>query len=125
MNETGVAMAAGSTLFDFSKDGKFLENKIAVNFKLRVPADSLLTLALASTDPLPPGTIKVVESSARISGDTGDVKFGEGQGVVSFKGGAGAGGAIGVYDSAADLLRDLDPDRKMLEGLTLNADGAA
>src|SRR2546427_10884345 len=102
--------------FEFSKDGKFLENKVGIGFTVEAPKDTELALALAMNRPFPHGTIHLAQLSARVSGGTGDINFGDGAGKVSFKGSASAGAGLGVFDNSADLIADLDPQHKILQG---------
>lgn len=111
--------------FSFAKDGKFLDNQ--VNADITVTANGVAAGILSANAPFPAATTtKVGNLSASVGGNTGDLKFGSGQGTVNFLGSASASSGLGVYANASDLVRDLnpDPEKPILEGLTIDGDGA-
>lgn len=111
--------------FSFVKDGKYLDNRLAVDIK--VAATGAAAALLAADLPFPAGKTEVGGLSASVGGKPSDVKFDSGHGTVTFSGSAHARSALAVYDNTATLLQDLDPDpaRKILDGLKLEGDGAA
>src|SRR5258708_3112409 len=118
---SAVPIPSSENKFEFSKDGQFLENHVGIGITLEAPKDTELALALGGNRRFPPGTVHLAQLSARISGDTGDIHFGSGAGVVSFKGSASAGAGLGVYDNTGDLIADFDPQHKILQGFDFNA----
>src|SRR5262249_13491312 len=122
MSTPGIALGTQGK-FQFAKDGKFLENHVGVGISVDVPTSSDLAVALANNTPFPAGTIKLAQIGVKIDGDTGDIKFGEGQGLVSFKGTGAFGSGLGVYEDVSQMLSDLDPDKKFLDRLEIDGRG--
>jgi hypothetical protein len=120
----GIGPSPGKE-FTFSKDGKFLDNQISAD--ITVTANPAVAPILDANTPFPAGTTKIGSLSARVSGSMGDLKFASGRGSVSSSASASASSALAVYDNTADLLRGLypDPQKPILEGLTIDAPGAA
>ena len=108
----------------FTKDGKFLDNQVSAS--ISVDASKAAALLLLHNSPFPVGTTKVGSLSATVSGNTGGLKFGDGEGSVTFSGSASASSSLAVYGNTADLIKDLDPDpkKKILEGLKIDGTGA-
>jgi len=109
--------------FQFQKEGRFLENQVGVEILLEVPKNSDLAAALLNNTAFPRRLIQLSQIGVKIDGDTGDVKFGDGQGIVSFNGNGAFGSGLGVYEEVSEMLADLDPDKKILEGLDIRANG--
>jgi hypothetical protein len=113
-------------MFEFSKDGKFLDGKASVGIELKAPNAPAVTAALAGNIPFPPGTIKLGTISTRVKGGTGSIRFrGSRTGSVNFKGSAGIDGGLAVYSTAGELRKDLDPDTKTLDGLEFPETGVS
>jgi hypothetical protein len=113
----GPGAAAGP--FSFTKDGKFLDNKVSAN--ITVTADPAAGLLLANNQPFPAGTTQIGSLKTGVSGGTGNVSFANDKNdVVSFSGSAGFTTGLGVYDDPAAMLKDLDPQGTILQGLTVN-----
>ena len=120
----GIAPIPGNQ-FSFTKDGQFLDNHISAD--ITVTANGAAAGILAANAPFPAAaTTKVGSLSASVGGNTGDLKFESGQGTVNFSGSASATSSLAVYASPSDLMRDLNPDPQnpILEGLTIDGDGA-
>jgi hypothetical protein len=112
------------TPFSFTKDGKFLDRQVSAG--ITISASPAAALQLASNKPFPVGTTRVGNLSATVSGQSGDLKFGDGQDTVTFSGSASATSALAVYGNTQDLIKDLDPSpqKKILEGLKIDGTGA-
>ena len=116
---------APAYLLSFSKDGKFLDNQVSAD--ISVSANPAAALLINNHAPFPAGTTDVGSLSAKVNGAPGDLKFGgDGQGTVSFSGSAAATSSLAVYGNTADVIKalDSDPQKKVLEGLTIDG-GAA
>jgi hypothetical protein len=111
--------------FSFTKDGKFLDNQISAN--ITVTANPVAAALLVANQPFPAGqTTQIGKLSATVQGNPGDLKFGNGQGTVSFTGSASATSSLAVYADPSQLVKDLEPDpqKPVLEGLTIDDEGA-
>ena len=109
----------------FSKDGKFLEDKVAAGIEVAADNVAGMATAILQNQPFPSETVHVASLAAHVSGDAGSLKFGSGRGAVSFRGGAGVKAGFGAYSKASALLADLDPDDSILNGLGLPEAGVA
>jgi hypothetical protein len=69
--------AAGSSHVKFSKNGKFLENKVSVQVEVSAQ-EAPVALAIAINQQFPTGTVSVGSLKADVSGDSGRVRFGDG-----------------------------------------------
>ena len=107
----------------FQKEGRFLTGQVGINISVEVPKNSDLALALLNNTPFPRRIIKLSQIGVKIDGNPRDVKFGDGQGTVSFDGGGAFGSGLGVYEDVSELLADLDPDKKVLGELDISATG--
>jgi hypothetical protein len=112
--------------FSFAKDGKFLDNHLGASISVTAAGQAVAERLLANA-PFPTGTTTVGSLSASVQGSTGDLKFGDGKGTVSFSGSATATSLLAVYDDTATLLKGLEPDpaHPLLEGLTLDGSGSS
>jgi hypothetical protein len=126
MGDSRVVKTQSKGIFEFSKDGKFLEGKASVGIELLAPDAPAVTAALAGNSPFPPGTIKLGTISSSVKGGTGSIRFrGSRTGSVSFKGSAGIDGGLAVYSTAGELRKDLDPDTKTFDGLEFPETGVS
>lgn len=107
----------------FQKEGRFLTGQVGINISVEVPKNSDLALALLNNTPFPRRIIKLSQIGVKIDGNPRDVKFGDGQGTVSFDGSGAFGSGLGVYEDVSELLADLDPDKKVLGELDISATG--
>src|SRR5438876_318434 len=89
-----TSVSAPGKQFSFTKDGKFLDNQVSAG--ISVTANSGAATILATDAPFP-GPMLVGNLSATVGGNTGDLKFGSGQGTVNFSGSASAKSALAVY----------------------------
>lgn len=121
----GIAALIPGKQFSFTKDGQFLDNHVSAD--ITATANGAAAGILAANAPFPPGTTtKVGGLSATVGGNTGDLKFDSGQGTVNFSASAGATAGLAVYGNPSDLVMDLNPDpqKPILEGLSIDGDGA-
>jgi len=122
--KTGLAQPSG--IFDFTKDGKFLDGKVSVEVEVCAPSAPAVAAALADNTTFPAGTVELGTISSRVKGGTGTIRFrGSGAGAVSFRGGTGIGGGLAVYSTAGELRKNLDPDGKTFDGIDLPEDGVS
>lgn len=111
--------------FKFSKDGKFLENKVSASIQVTASNVPGLALAIQNDTNFPADVVNIAKVTAKVAGGTGSIGFDGGKGTVSFDGSAGANAGFGAYAKASDLLKDLDPNDAILSGVTLPSSGVA
>jgi hypothetical protein len=107
--------------FSFTKDGKFLDNQVGAT--VTVDANKAAAEAIAQNKPFGAGTTLIGSLSASVNGNPALLKFGGGQGTVTFSASAGVNSSLAIYSSMTDLLVGLDP-KSVLDGLKLDG-GAA
>src|SRR6266567_1894195 len=109
----------------FVKNAKFLEDQVSAGIEVSGQNVPAVAFAIAGNQPFPTDVVHVGSLPARVSGETGSIRFTGDKGVVSFKGGAGVKAGLGAYTRASALLADLDPDNSFLTGVGLPQDGIA
>jgi len=118
MGDSRTVEAQSKGIFEFSKDGNFLDKKASVGIDLKVADAPAVAASLAGNTPFPAGTVRLGTISCNARGATGSIRFrGRRAASVSFKGSAGINGGLAVYSTADELRKDLDPDTKTLDGL--------
>ncbi len=126
MNGSRTALTESNGPFCFTKDGKYLDGRVAVSIEVCAPSAPLVAAALAANAGFPAGTVRLGWISARVKGGTDTIRFrGSLSGTVSFKGGAAFDGGLAVYSTGDDLRKDLDPDGKTLDAVDLPDNGVS
>jgi len=94
-------------LAPISKEKHFLDGKADASISIESLTPTIQH-AIATDSRFPPGTIKLGEITAGVSGDSGDLPFGGVTGpVVSLRGSAKGGGGVGAYQTSVEMLNDI------------------
>ncbi len=106
------------TTFNFTKSGAFLKGNADVDVTIDGSDSPAIAMALRDDASFPPGTLHFGTVSVKASAGS-DIQFDDGHGTVSFSAGGSAGGGLGIYSDASDLLKDLGGDTHAFDDLRL------